>query len=638
MNRYNLLIVAAWLAAPTLARGAETLQSYAQKCDLAVGMTVPDFSCDNGTLVPDTHPMGSACDRPNQLNQACDPGSRFQMLVDNDKAAIVAHCRKMGNSAGKYGDIAVIQHNRKNGATCYYQALKSFVNRELDGNVSAPSQGVGTPKFWLEPSEIAGSGFPCGGCHDNGPIVRSPYLTQLVTKPNVLPGAGDDTFNSDPEKYYFVGAEFANWKAFRVEVPGNKCNDCHRLGVNNLLPAGGTARDFAIRATGRAQTNKNPASAQSPLWMLKDQAAYSQENSDAAAAIKACADKFTAGAALPNQPDCKITQLTGPAPGPTLRMGGQLASDPAVAANADGRLEVFVRGSDSALYHMWQTDLDGSWSDFASLAGEVAGNSAVGRNADGRLEVFVRAPDSTLRHIWQDPTTGWSDWRSMGGELTTDPAVASNADGRLEAFARGTDNALWHTWQTSPNGDWSGWQTLAGTLVSAPVVAANADGRLEVFVRGTDGALWHNWQTSPNGDWSGWATMGGQLTSDPVLGSNADGRLEVFARGPDSALWHAWQTAPNSDWSAWDSLAGVLAGSHAVGRNASGGLEVFAQGGDAAVWHRTQSGSEWSDWEQFGGELTNNIVVGRNADGRLEIFVRGSDDALWHNWLMPGWN
>jgi ABC-type polysaccharide/polyol phosphate transport system ATPase subunit/acylphosphatase len=133
-----------------------------------------------------------------------------------------------------------------------------------------------------------------------------------------------------------------------------------------------------------------------------------------------------------------------------------------------------------------------------SLGGTLTTGPVVARNADGRLEVFARGTDNALWHIRQtSPNNGWSGWSSLGRALTTDPVVARNADGRLEVFVRGTDTALWHIWQTSPNNGWSDWNFLKGVLTSKPVVARNADGRLEVFMRGTDNALWHKWQTSP---------------------------------------------------------------------------------------------------------------------------------------------
>ena len=39
-------------------------------------------------------------------------------------------------------------------------------------------------------------------------------------------------------------------------------------------------------------------------------------------------------------------------------------------------------------------------------------------DADGRLEVFARGTDNALWHIWQTaPNNGWSGWASLGGVL-----------------------------------------------------------------------------------------------------------------------------------------------------------------------------------------------------------------------------
>ena len=61
----------------------------------------------------------------------------------------------------------------------------------------------------------------------------------------------------------------------------------------------------------------------------------------------------------------------------------------------------------------------------------------VGGNQDGRLEVFARGGDGAVWHNWQTaPNNGWSGWDSLGGWIDR-ISVAGNADGRLEIFARG---------------------------------------------------------------------------------------------------------------------------------------------------------------------------------------------------------
>lgn len=304
----------------------DALATYAKQCHDAIGVTVPDFDVDSplGTTVPTDHltpanatyPSGT-CDRPNVLNGVCDHGSRFRVLVNTEQAYVVAHARKMGLPQGQYGDVAVIQHNKMSGATCFYQGALADFNLSHNGKVKAPSKGVGNPVFWMTPAQIAGSKFPCASCHDNGPIIRSPYLAQ-ITGPNQLPGSGDDTFNSDGGPYSFVGADFASWKAYKVEVPDNQCNSCHRMGVNNLsntgiVPNNGTALDLGIKATDVSQNSKNPHSTDSPIWMLRGQITFQQSTADAARAIQQCARQFHGESApLPNSPSCKITQFTSP--------------------------------------------------------------------------------------------------------------------------------------------------------------------------------------------------------------------------------------------------------------------------------------------------------------------------------------
>jgi len=286
---------------------AETLEAFSQKCDAATGVTVPDFVCDNGTPVPMTNYSGTgvypngSCDQPNRLNKACDPGSKFSVLADNGSAYVVAHCRKQGKPDGFFKDIAVIQTNRDNGATCFYQALGT-----LDGNVEAPSKGTGN--FWMTPAAIEGSGFPCVKCHDNGPIVRSPYLSQLDSGPNAFPGATDFSFNSSGQPYCFVGDDFASWKVFEVEVDNNLCVTCHRLGVNNQSLSG-TAIDFSLRSTATSEVKKNPHSNDSPIWMPPGQVLFDQSYADSAKEISDCAKRIGENP-LPNASDCRITEYT----------------------------------------------------------------------------------------------------------------------------------------------------------------------------------------------------------------------------------------------------------------------------------------------------------------------------------------
>src|SRR5262249_54410278 len=200
--------------------------------------------------------------------------------------------------------------------------------------------------------------------------------------------------------------------------------------------------------------------------------------------------------------------------------------------NTNGAMGLFVR-SGAGIEHIFQENggPNGGWSNWSSLGGPPGSNPVVGQNADGRLEIFVVGSDGNLHHLWQlAPHGAWTGaWSSLGGgNLTGEPAVALNTNGSLEVFVRRNDGSIVHIWEQSgtPSG-WSGFASLGGSMQGSPAVARNADGRLEVFARGTDGALWHVWQNAPHADWHAWDSFGGSFSSDPEAVPNADGRLQV---------------------------------------------------------------------------------------------------------------
>ncbi len=351
-----------------------------------------------------------------------------------------------------------------------------------------------------------------------------------------------------------------------------------------------------------------------------------------------------------------------------------------VEQNIDGRLEAFLLGKNGVLGHCWQLAPGKDWSEWLSQ-GQPPNNTfpafpRAKRNADGRLEVFISGSDYTPWHIWQlaPGKNDWSSWSSLGQPVGIDLLtidVGQNLDGRLEVFSAGSkdqasstvpvDLALWHRWQLAPNGGWSEWASL-GTAPNAiyffsHVARNNADGRLEVFVSGPDYRPWHTWQLAPGkNDWSTWSSLGqpsGVNMGIPVVVSNVDGRLEVFDVGSDGALWHTWQLVPNGAWSEWAFLGStpLVPGGPTepvVGTNKDGRLEIFVTDASAVLWHSLQltpKGS-WSEWASLGkpsdlqpdpdtGVIPTPVIV-ENADGRLEVFLPGQT-TCWHIWqLSPG--
>lgn len=223
---------------------------------------------------------------------------------------------------------------------------------------------------------------------------------------------------------------------------------------------------------------------------------------------------------------------------------GAVVGGPAVVASL-GQLQVFVRGTTSALYRKVQGT--GDFSPWSALGGSLTSQPAAVAYGNG-IRVLVRGADGAL---WQqDVSSGGRQygWRSLAGRLGVGagPAAASTGSGAVTVFVQGTDGALW-TRRFAPGYD-SGWSTLGGRLIGGPAAASSASGRVDVFARGVDNALWTRWSSSP-GVWSGWASMGGQLSSAPAAAvSSATGKTDVVVRGATGSLY---QKSSADRWAAW---------------------------------------------------------------------------------------
>ena len=182
-------------------------------------------------------------------------------------------------------------------------------------------------------------------------------------------------------------------------------------------------------------------------------------------------------------------------------------------------LEVFMRGTTNQIYVDTQAS---GWSGWNAIGTSFSArsNPSVAINVDGRLEVFVVGTNGTLWHNWQT-NAGTGSWQASWGNLgsyrggpwpTLNPASATDYNGNINVVMRGTTKEIYVDAQG--NG-WSGWSAIDPTFTALgdPAIATNADGRLEVFAigGGTDDSLWHDWQTTPGtGSWlTSWGDLGG---------------------------------------------------------------------------------------------------------------------------------
>ena len=269
--------------------------------------------------------------------------------------------------------------------------------------------------------------------------------------------------------------------------------------------------------------------------------------------------------------------------------------------------------------------IDSPWSGLGGQLASGTGPAVCAQNANS-LDLFVQGTDGAL---WHKSYTGssWSGWQSLGGKLTSSPAATSPTSGVIDVFVRGTDGAIWERTTTNGGTTWSNWASLGGQLASGTGPAASSQGsRLDVFAEGTDGALY---QKTSTGSWSGWINLGGALTSSPAATSPANGSIDVFVRGTDGAIWERTTTNGGTTWSNWASLGGQLASGTGPAASSQGSrLDVFAEGTNGALYQKTSTGS-WSGWINLGGALTSSPAATSRTSGVIDVFVRGTDGAIW---------
>jgi hypothetical protein len=151
----------------------------------------------------------------------------------------------------------------------------------------------------------------------------------------------------------------------------------------------------------------------------------------------------------------------GPTPTPPNPTGVTFVSSPAACSWDTNRLDLFVVGSDNALWHRDRVDTD--WSDWSSLAGTCTSAPAAVARTGQIIDIVVRGSDSALWHL-QWTGTAWAKWTSLGGVVLkgTGPTIISKDVNSLDVFVIGTDDALYQ--KTLTGTTWSGWVQVSAKI------------------------------------------------------------------------------------------------------------------------------------------------------------------------------
>ena len=263
----------------------------------------------------------------------------------------------------------------------------------------------------------------------------------------------------------------------------------------------------------------------------------------------------------------------------------------------------FVRGTNGSLFYT--TSTYGAFGPFQELRAGAASGPAAGTTDGRRIEVFVEGTDKALWHTSTDVdaagrATTWAPWESMGGGLTAAPAVASSAAGNMIVSVRATDGSVFSRVKTA--GGWSGWVAAGGGAISAPSVEVVDASTYRLRVVGTDGVMWTRDISAATGEpTTPWASTGRATGFAPAVSATNWAHLGVRAvagsNGP--GIRQVWGDGQIVD------IGGGVSSTVAMVEWATSSTWTFARGTDGALWINMLSDpSQPSTWYLIGGAIT----------------------------------
>ncbi|WML35964.1 hypothetical protein [Clostridium sp. OS1-26] len=88
-----------------------------------------------------------------------------------------------------------------------------------------------------------------------------------------------------------------------------------------------------------------------------------------------------------------------------------------------------------------QISAEKGWSKWEDLGGSLTSAPSASSWGANRLDVFVKGTDNAMYNKWWDGSR-WSDWEDLGGNIASEPAASSARPNHIDVFARGRNGEL----------------------------------------------------------------------------------------------------------------------------------------------------------------------------------------------------
>lgn len=186
--------------------------------------------------------LGRDCDNPTYLGKDTVSGStlqRYEGKTADGKplpdVVWVVFGRNSSRSTDKVvGSVQMIGYNKKTGATAFFESsdrIEPWVKLDKETwRMRGVMPWIDRPDEFNKAFRPPAAGAPqCVQCHQADPFITSPFINAAKrpgTDENVVPILDRNS------PYFVIGGD--NWDMRTIHIQGNKCFDCHRVGMSTM--------------------------------------------------------------------------------------------------------------------------------------------------------------------------------------------------------------------------------------------------------------------------------------------------------------------------------------------------------------------------------------------------------------------
>jgi len=216
------------------------------KIDLSAGVELPLYV--DG--VQSQGELGYSCDNPSRIGKGCVSGSVVQryegQTAEGEPLPDVVWVSFGRNAStvhrGKtyvLGSVQMIGYDMETGATAFFESSDAI---DPWADVDPETHRLQGEMPWIDNPEEFNKAFrtpgmiQCVECHQNDPFIHNDFIDAAKlpgTDEPVVPEISTKSMNKEFDlPYYVIGGE--EWDMRTIHIEGNKCMDCHRIGMGTV--------------------------------------------------------------------------------------------------------------------------------------------------------------------------------------------------------------------------------------------------------------------------------------------------------------------------------------------------------------------------------------------------------------------